>query len=238
MTVENKAEFEATKKIDDTVVEEVEEPVVEAVEDKETTEEPIVEATEEQTEEPVEEVVEEAPEVTEEVAEEVTEEPDTAEEFACDTKEEEEKHEEENKEEFSLECFSVFFEEVPATLSEVCNALVEKFNSLNSEIESLKEFKATIERETLASEVDELCTEFDFAEEEISEIKEKAYKAELTFDELRKELFALEGMKLHAKKKANFSKKENEVKPKISVFETEKEIVNEPYGGLFKRYQK
>ena len=100
----------------------------------------------------------------------------------------------------------------------------------------LKEFKAEIEAQNLQADVDEVCAEFDFAEEEISEVKEKAYKGEISLEAFKKELFALVGMKAHAKKE-KFSQKEKVAKPKIAIIETKADN-KEPYGGLFAKYGK
>lgn len=229
----NTVEFEETKKVDDTVVE---------TEPQEPEE---AHATEVETEDKAEPEVVDVEETVEEVAEtedtEVEAEVEEADEFACGTKkkkkyEDEEEKEEKEEEKFSLECFSVFFEEVPQTVVEVCDALVEKFNKLNEELAMLKEFKAEIEAQNLQADVDEVCAEFDFAEEEISEVKEKAYKGEISLEAFKKELFALVGMKAHAKKE-KFSQKEKVAKPKIAIIETKADN-KEPYGGLFAKYGK
>lgn len=229
----NTVEFEEKKKVDDTVVE---------TEPQEPEED---HATEVETEDKAEPEVVDVEETVEEVAEtedtEVEAEVEEADEFACGAKkkkkyEDEEEKEEKEEEKFSLECFSVFFEEVPQTVVEVCDALVEKFNKLNEELAMLKEFKAEIEAQNLQADVDEVCAEFDFAEEEISEVKEKAYKGEISLEAFKKELFALVGMKAHAKKE-KFSQKEKVAKPKIAIIETEADN-KEPYGGLFAKYGK
>ena len=243
----NTVEFEEKKKVDDVVIEDIQEkPEEDIVENNSKTEE--VE-TEVEVEEDVniEEVNVEETETEEDTEAEVDE-------FACKKKKYEDEVVEEgcavcgaevkedctcnieDEEEFSLECFSVFFEEVPTTVIEVCDALVEKFNKLNEELALLKEFKAEIESQNLQVAVDEVCAEFDFTEEEISDVKEKAYKGEITIEAFKKELFALEGMKAHAKKE-KFSQKEKAVKTKIAVVESKADN-HEPYGGLFAKYGK
>ena len=238
----NTVEFEEKKKVDDTVIEEVENKPEEITEDK--PESNVADSSNE------EEVVETDVDVNPETDVEQSD------EFACNK--EKKKYEDEvvkaceecgaineedctcniadEEEKFSLECFSVFFEEVPQTVVEVCDALVEKFNKLNEELAMLKEFKAEIEAQNLQVNVDEICAEFDFAEEEISEVKEKAYKGEITLEAFKKELFALEGMKAHAKKE-KFSQKEKVAKPKIAILETRADKT-EPYGDLFAKYGK
>ena len=226
-TMENETVvYEETRKIDDTEVEikdtEVEDADVPAIEEE------VVETEIEAQEVEVEEVVETVEEAIDTV--------DESDEFACGNKKKKYEDEEEEKEEkFSLDCFSVFFEEVPATVVEVCEALVDRFNKLNEELAVLKEFKAEIEAQNLQADVDGVCAEFDFTEEEISEVKEKAYKGEITLEAFKKELFALEGMKAHALK-GKFSQKEKVAKPKIAISETT--ASKEPYGGLFAKYGK
>lgn len=217
-------EFEETRKVDDEVIEDIT-PEPEPEPEPETQEEPETETpAEEETVEEVEDMVEDAGD---------------DEDFACNKKKKKyEDEEDDEKEKFSLECFNVFFEEVPATLNEVCEALLEKFNNINSELEELREFKSTIEKESLIAEVNEVCAEFDFTDEEISEVKEKAYAKEITVSEFKKELFALTGMKAHANK-TKFAQKESMAKQKIVVPETEKiKVSNEPYNGLFTKYGK
>lgn len=248
-----KVEFEETRKEDEVLEEKAPTLVEETVEN--TNEEIVEETLEVEKEEIVEEQIEEVVETVEAVEEDgeefasakkeedeeqpeeepVQEESEVSEELE-ETNETDEEDEEKKKDKFSLECFNVFFDEVPATLSEVCEALLEKFNLLNSELEELREFKATIQKESLIAEVDEVCAEFDFTDEEISEVKEKAYTGEMTIAEFKKELFALTGMKALANK-GKFSQKEATVKQKIAVVETEKiKVSNEPYGGLFTKY--
>lgn len=238
-------EFEEKKKVDDVVVEEPQKteanPEIEV--EAEVEVEAVVETeTEEYTADTVEEVNEEVAEETEAEVEEVAEveaevEADT-DEFACGNKKKKYEEDEEKEDKFSLECFAVFFEEVPQTVVEVCDALVDKFNKLNEELAMLKEFKAEIEAQNLQVNVDEICAEFDFTEEEISEVKEKAYKGEITLEAFKKELYVLEGMKAHAQKE-KFSQKEKVVKPKIAIGEsTDNANSKEPYGGLFVKYGK
>ena len=215
-------EFEEKKKVDDVVVEEPQKTEVnpEIEVEAEVEVEAVVETeTEEYTADTVEEVNEEVAEETEAEVEEVAEveaevEADT-DEFACGNKKKKYEEDEEKEDKFSLECFAVFFEEVPQTVVEVCDALVDKFNKLNEELAMLKEFKAEIEAQNLQVNVDEICAEFDFTEEEISEVKEKAYKGEITLEAFKKELYVLEGMKAHAQKE-KFSQKEKVVFGKIT----------------------
>ena len=229
----NTVEFEEKKKVDDVEVEvtsqEPEEILETEVEVKSEVKETEIEPVEGDVEVEVAETVKE--EVEHEVEAEEETEIEEADEYACGTKKKEDE-----EEKFSLECFAVFFEEVPKTVAEVCDALVEKFNKLNEELAILKEFKAEIESQHLQADVDEVCAEFDFTEEEISEVKEQAYKGEITLEAFKKELFALEGMKAHAKKE-KFSQKEKVARPKIAIVEN-KANNNEPYGGLFAKYGK
>lgn len=238
MEVENNLEFEEVKKVDEPVVEddsklppEEEEPDMEAS----SSDDPVEENTEEveganQEEEFGCKKKKSYEDKKEEDEEENVEETDVEDEIV------EDEEEEKDKKDFSLECFAVFFEEVPSTISEVCDALVERFNDLNSKITELEEFKANVERESLVVKVDEICTEFDFADDEISEVREQALTGEISLDQFKKELFVLLGMKSHANK-SKFSQKDKVEKIKIPVGEFKK-ADNEPYGGLFAKYKK
>lgn len=181
-------------------------------------------------------------EFAEKKKDEEVEEDEEAEEEVKKKEENEDDEEEEYKkkrkcsmEEFSLDCFSVFFEEIPSTLEEVCSALVEKFNALNDELNILKEFKANYDKSVLEQEVNSIVEEFSFEEEEVLELRTKALNGEISTKEFKKELFALEGMKLHENKK-KFSVKKETASVKISV--PSGTTNHEPYGGLFRKYIK
>lgn len=153
-----------------------------------------------------------------------------------DDEEDKKKRKKCSAEDFSLECFSVFFEEIPSTLDEVCSALVEKFNVLNAELNNLREFKQNYDNALLEDEINSMISEFSFNEEEVKELKEKAMNKEISVKEFKKELFALEGMKLHANKKEFSKEKEEKIVTKINV--TSELENHEPYGGLFAKYNK
>ena len=104
-----------------------------------------------------------------------------------------------------------------------------KIASLESELEDLRNFKAETEKAQLTIEVNNLISEFNFSEEEISDVRDKAIEGEISLDGLKKELFALEGMKAFSKR-AKFST-ENAEPSKVKVqksFENEQTI----YGSL------
>ena len=216
------------KQVEEVIVEQEEnEPVTITEEEIEATEDVVVE----------EETSVEEETVVEEITEETTEVEETTEEFKAEEDEEDEEFKKKRKcsvEDFSLDMFNVFFEEVPETLEEICSLLVDKFNALNEELTSLKEFKANYDKELLLNEVEEIVSEFSFEEGEIAELKENAIKGEISTKEFKKELFALEGMKFHNAKK-EFSAQE-EVKSNLKINVVDISEKHEPYGGLFSKY--
>lgn len=129
-------------------------------------------------------------------------------------------------------------------------ATKEELDVLQTENSELKEYKETKEKEekqmALEKEVSEVVSEFDLVMEEIEELTSKVYSEEITIDEFKKELFVLEGMKaLEEKKKAKFTKKDNDkeenLKIEFSLKEKEikdkeqetKERKKQLYGGIF-----
>lgn len=230
---------ESNKKIDDenVVIEKEETPPV--VEPEPEPEPELPEETPDGDGEVVDgEPVDEFAEKKKDEEEEEVEEEEKVKKKEEDEDDEEEEYKKKRKcsiEEFSLDCFSVFFEEIPSTLEEVCSALVEKFNALNDELDTLKEFKANYDKSVLEQEVNNIVEEFSFEEEEVLDLRTKALNGEISTKEFKKELFALEGMKMHENKK-KFSVKKEETSVKISV---PSGITNyEPYGDLFRKYKK
>lgn len=129
-------------------------------------------------------------------------------------------------------------------------ATKEELDALQTENSELKEYKETKEKEekqmALEKEVSEVVSEFDLVMEEFEELISKVYSEEITIDEFKKELFVLEGMKaLEEKKKAKFTKKDNDkeenLKIEFSLKEKEikdkeqetKERKKQLYGGIF-----
>ena len=190
----------------------------------ETVEEVVIEATEpeieveETKEEIIEEVVEEVIESIEEpVVEDVTE--------VVETKE------------FSLEIFSLLFEEVPKSLEEIAVKLHERFNAMETKIKELEEFKSIKDKEELSMKVNEVVEEFATLEEsEIEIIKAKALSNEIGLDEFRKELFCLVGMKALSEKET-FSAKE--IVEEVAIMDMHmKSETTDKYGGLVAKYKK
>lgn len=130
-------------------------------------------------------------------------------EDTADNSETEDENEDEETEE---EGFSM--EEYKALITEY-SALQEKFNALSEEVISLREFKANIEKEENKVAVDEIASKFNLDEEEISDLREKAYSKEITLDVFEDKLFALVGRKLLKNK--NFSKQDRNIKSKIKT---------------------
>lgn len=104
------------------------------------------------------------------------------------------------------------------------------FSVIKEDNEKLLEFKENAEKEARVSLVDKEIAEFSLEEAETKEMRERAYNAEISIEELRKELFALEGMKAHQKKEM-FSKVESKKEvTTIKVIPTTDE--KHPYGSL------
>lgn len=124
-------------------------------------------------------------------------------------------------------------EEVTEETTENFSINKEEYDKLVNELEELRKFKANILHNERVKEINNIASEFSFEEEEISEIKEKAIKEELTLEQFKKELFALEGMKAYANRQKFSANKEETAK--IVVTNIQK-FSDEPYGGLFTKY--
>lgn len=126
----------------------------------------------------------------------------------------------------------------------------EELDTLQTENSELKEYKETKEKEekqmALEKEVSEVVSEFDLVMKELEELTSKVYSEEISIDEFKRELFVLEGMKaIEEKKKAKFTKKDNDkeenLKIEFSLKEKEikdkeqetKERKKQLYGGIF-----
>lgn len=211
---ETKQEFETEvetteTQVEDTQVESTEEVVETKVVNEETT---VVEEFTEETQ---------STETTEDVKDEETQESDTDEvkkDFETETVEETqtettEQVEESVTEEPQVNEFEVKF-----------NDLTEKFNTLQSELEDLRNFK----RETLEKE---LSAKFEgqLTDEELAQVFEQSKDS--TIEDIEKELFALVGKK-------NFSAFSAQPSTKIAL-NVKKEVdttPNSPYGDLFKKH--
>ena len=217
-TLENRKE-EVMEEVKETV------EVVEAAE--EVVEEPVVEITEEVVKPEVEETIEEI--VEEEVQEEV-EEP-TIEEIVEPKVEEATEEVIEEKSEYSME---ELIEKLGAKEIEL-NSLMDTIASYEEELKSLREFKATKEREALVVEVDMIAEKFTSLDKsEIEVVKTRVLNAEITTAEFEKELYYLVGVKA-LESKANYAAKiENMGVSKIIPVVEEKEI--DQYGGLLKKH--
>lgn len=184
------------------------------------------EVTETVVEETVEETVEDvAEEVVEETTDETTEEivDETVEEHKEDTPTEEvvEEATEETVVEESNEDYSVLYSE-----------LKEKYDALENEVVSLREYKQTKEseerkcaEEALFADYEEIIGET----EEFKSLKEKA--SEFSLDALKKECLCIVGMYSMTNKTKETNKSDSlkfSLEPEVSE--------DEPYGGLMKKY--
>lgn len=200
----------------------------------------------------VEEVVEEVNEETHETSDTVESECVTEESLTieADTIKVGEVQEQEYK--LDLSCFAKLLKVVPETMEEVVDALIDKFNAketeinnLQSELEGLKAFKQSVLDTEYKAEIEQIANEFtldtedsmiQLSEEEISEFKEKAINKQITKEEFKGELYKLQGMKFMANKEAllnnkheKFSAKDTGIDLKINK-ETKSTV--KPYGGI------
>ena len=237
-TLENGKEEVMKEVKEETINEIVEEPVVEVVEEKIETMEEVAETEIAETEK-VETVEEPAKEVVEETTEEIVEEPAADEEVKEETINEiaettEEITEEvvEEKPEYSVEDL---VEKLGAKEIEL-NSLTATIATYEEELKSLREFKATKEREALVVEVDTIAEKFTSLDKtEIEVVKTKVLNNEITTAEFEKELYYLVGVKtLETKNTYAAVEKETGVARMIPVVE-EKTVVD-PYGGLLKKH--
>ena len=197
------------EEIKNEVVDEVTETVVEETVDEtventveDVAEEVVEETTDEVTDEPVDETVEEKPEET--PTEEVVEE--TTEETVVEE---------------SNEDYSVLYSE-----------LKEKYDALENEVVSLREYKQAKESEERKCAEDALFADYEETigeTEEFKSLKEKA--SEFSLDALKKECLCIVGMYSMTNKTKETNKSDSlkfSLEPETSE--------DEPYGGLMKKY--
>ena len=197
------------EEIKNEVVDEVTETVVE-----ETLEETVKNTVEDVAEEVVEETTDET---TEEIVDE------TVEEHKEDTPTEEvvEEATEETVVEESSEDYSVLYAE-----------LKEKYDALENEVISLREYKQTKESEERKCAEDALFADYEETigeTEEFKSLKEKA--SEFSLDALKKECLCIVGMYSMTNKTKETNKSDSlkfSLEPEVSE--------DEPYGGLMKKY--
>ena len=197
------------EEIKNEVVDEVTETVVE-----ETLEETVKNTVEDVAEEVVEETTDET---TEEIVDE------TVEEHKEDTPTEEvvEEATEETVVEESNEDYSVLYSE-----------LKEKYDALENEVVSLREYKQTKESEERKCAEDALFADYEETigeTEEFKSLKEKA--SEFSLDALKKECLCIVGMYSMTNKTKETNKSDSlkfSLEPETSE--------DEPYGGLMKKY--
>lgn len=197
------------EEIKNEVVDEVTETVVE-----ETLEETVKNTVEDVAEEVVEETTDET---TEEIVDE------TVEEHKEDTPTEEvvEEATEETVVEESNEDYSVLYSE-----------LKEKYDALENEVVSLREYKQTKESEERKCAEDALFADYEETigeTEEFKSLKEKA--SEFSLDALKKECLCIVGMYSMTNKTKETNKSDSlkfSLEPEVSE--------DEPYGGLMKKY--
>ena len=200
-----------------TMAEEIKNEVVDEV-----TETVVEEALEETVENTVEDVAEEVvEETTDETTEEIVDE--TVEENKEDTPTEEvvEETTEETVVEESNEDYSVLYSE-----------LKEKYDALENEVVSLREYKQTKESEERKCAEDALFADYEETIGETEEFKSLKKKAsEFSLDALKKECLCIVGMYSMTNKTKETNKSDSlkfSLEPETSE--------DEPYGGLMKKY--
>ena len=127
------------------------------------------------------------------------------------------------------------------TVNQVSQADFEKLKgkveALETANKDLTEYKLNKEKEELRNEVDAKANEFEFKEDEIKELKEQAYNAEISVADFEKELFALMGRKaLEAKKEFSLQNTEEKAKVKVSSSGEEAKVdeLSKKYGKYAK----
>ena len=188
------------------------------------------EVTETVVEETLEETVENTVEdVAEEVVEETTDE--TTEEIVDETVEE---HKEETPTEKVVEeaTEETVVEESNEDYSVLYSELKEKYDALENEVVSLREYKQTKESEERKCAEDALFADYEETigeTEEFKSLKEKA--SEFSLDALKKECLCIVGMYSMTNKTKETNKSDSlkfSLEPEVSE--------DEPYGGLMKKY--
>lgn len=125
----------------------------------------------------------------------------------------------------------------PEIVSNIFSISKEEYDALINELNELKEFKSNILRQERVLEVDNIVSEFAFEESEVADLRDKAINEEITLEQLKKELFAIEGMKAFSSKKKFKSESNQEPASKIVVTNIGGSEI-EPYDGLFTKYKK
>ena len=206
-SLERKEDCDMETEKDIVVEEEVNVEETEVQEQDINAEEVQVEETETKEEESTEESVEETDEVKEDT--------DTQEEVKEET----------------LDVFSGLLGEVPGTLQEVADMLVEKFATINEELNTLREFKSNIDLQELKVNVEEISKKYDL-DVDTTELKEKAISKDITLDQFEKELKVLFAEKVLENNKFSKELKENPIKVTVTSLKEEEKL----YGGLFEKH--
>lgn len=113
-------------------------------------------------------------------------------------------------------------------------SIKEELDIYKNEVDTLKEFKASKEKEELTYNVQEVIEEFSLEESEVKELKEKAINSEITIEQLKKECFCLVGMKALSNKDKFTKADTSNNNIVVSVIKTEDKP--DMYGGLIKKH--
>lgn len=115
------------------------------------------------------------------------------------------------------------------------------YNVIAEEYHALKDFKAEVERlqavQELQESVDNILQEFNFAEEETSELVNKVFEGKLSLEDFEEKLFALEGRKARQRKE-NFANVNSSSNGLNIVDVKEEEIPKGKYFDIIQKYGK
>jgi hypothetical protein len=202
-------------------VEDEEAPQVDA--DEEVVQDEVTEDVQVEDEEPVNEeeqpevVVDEQPEGEEEEGEE----PEATEPEVVEEQPEEEQVQDEQPEAV-VETVDV----------EALQARIQELEGMLEDYEALKEFKLNVEKADHESKAQKLFNDFQLTEEDVKDLDVHNFSIE----EIEEKCYAILGRKMATKK--NFSKSKDEGNIRINIQSESNQSEEEPYGGLFTKYNK
>lgn len=174
----------------------------------------------------IEEISDDSSEPVEDFAKE-----DKAKEEEVVIKDEEVKKEEVPKKKYSDEEYESLQSKFEALEVDFGKKIVE-FESLETEVVGLKEYKITKEKEELKYSVDCKIGEFTLTEDEVKDLKAKAYSGEISVESLENGLFAIVGKK-------NFTANKIVEAPAKVMFSLQEEVKDEcAYSGIAHLFKK
>jgi hypothetical protein len=170
--------------------------------------------------------------LTDEVnANEIIDENEESSQVDLEEKEFESDNQAEQSEDFPIEKFEELLGETPESIEDVYTKVKLKVEDYERKLTKLQKFKSSIEDEQYVEEVNNIVFSFEFDENEVKDVKNKALKREINLEELEKELYAIQGKKYLEEKreKKQYSKKGDNIS--IDMMRN-KEKKNLPYDGV------